>query len=181
MMRASIAGVMLALTLALPAQAHTIAELDEWMEQWGEEASNGLSLGLMARLDAQMTRHPWYYSDEDASGEVNPPSGRGAEVAWSVGAGTEQWRSLVATYFPVGEVDRALCIMGFESGGDPGVISYANSHGLMQVHAPSWAGFYGVTWAALLDPVTNVQIAADIFLHQGGWVHWNPWQRGECR
>ncbi len=104
-----------------------------------------------------------------------------AAVYRGIGPGVEQWRSLVAAYFPADAVETALCLMGPESGGDPNAHSRSDSIGLMQVHAPTWADFYGVSWADLRDPVINISIAADIYLNQGGWVHWNPWKRGECR
>ncbi len=98
----------------------------------------------------------------------------------STNTGVERWRGAVETYFPPGAVDTALCLMWFESKGDPNALSYANSRGLMQIHAPSWADVYGVTYNALYDPATNLRIAADLYL-KDGWVHWNPWNRGECR
>ncbi len=103
-----------------------------------------------------------------------------AAVYRGSGPGVEQWRSLVATYLPADAVETALCLMWFESKGDPNALSYANSRGLMQIHAPSWADHYGVSYDDLYDPATNLSIAADLY-RKDGWVHWNPWRRGECR
>ena len=101
-------------------------------------------------------------------------------VLWSVGARVEQWRSLVAGYFPSDQVDRALCIMAFESAGDPNAYHPAyGASGLMQVLS-SWTDDYGVTRAELFIPEVNLSIAADLY-RTGGWSHWNPWLRGECR
>ncbi len=97
-----------------------------------------------------------------------------------VGSGVERWRGLTAAYFPSNAVDTALCLMWFESKGDPNAHSYANSIGLMQIHAPSWAGVYGVSWDDLRNPAINLSIAVDLYLKEG-WIHWNPWNRGECR
>ncbi len=97
-----------------------------------------------------------------------------------IGPGVERWRSLVAFYFPADAVATALCLMVPESGGNPDALSPKNSRGLMQIHAPSWADFYGVSYNDLYDPDINLSIAADLY-RKDGWVHWNPWKRGECR
>ena len=161
--------VLLLFTLALPASAQS--EVCEWVSQ----------VNLDSRLldDTFLTIWVSCRSDQDAPHTHPPPSGRTGTTSWSVGAGVEQWRGLVAVYFPSDQVDRALCIMGFESKGDPNAYNSSGASGLMQVLA-SWADDYGVAPSDLFIPEVNLRIAADLYL-KDGWVHWNPWKRGECR
>ena len=109
---------------------------------------------------------------------AKPPSS--SSVHRGLGSNVEQWRSLVAAYFPANQVDRALCVMSFESGGNPNAQSSSDARGLMQVLAGLWAPHFGIDPAALYDPDTNIRIAAAIYSTQG-WMAWNPYKRGECR
>jgi hypothetical protein len=148
--------------------------LDLFVEEWTVRAEPALSTGLVEELGGMVDRHPWYFNPAPASQNPNINS-----HGWS--GSVEEWRGLVAAYFPPEAVETALCLMGPESGGDPNAHSGSDSIGLMQIHAPTWADFYGVSWSDLLNPAINMRIAADIFLNQGGWIHWNPWRRGECQ
>jgi soluble lytic murein transglycosylase-like protein len=92
----------------------------------------------------------------------------------------ERWRPLVAGVFPAAEVEAALCIIRHESGGNPDADNPRSSaKGLFQVLGSMWAPHYGVSQTELFDPVTNVQIASDIWENQG-WSAWSPYQRGSC-
>jgi hypothetical protein len=94
--------------------------------------------------------------------------------------GTEQWRPIVAVYFKPGDVDRALCLMEHESGGDPQAKNpNSSARGLMQVMASIWAPHFGVSYDDLYDPHTNLYIAARIKDIQG-WQAWSPYNRGLC-
>ena len=95
----------------------------------------------------------------------------------------EEWRPLVATYFKPEDVDRALCLIGYESLGDPN--AYNNSSGASGLfqHLPKYwaerstdAGWSG---ADIMDPEANVAVAA--WLREEGWQHWSPYNRGQCR
>lgn len=82
--------------------------------------------------------------------------------------GVEQWRGLVAAYFPPEAVDRMLRIMACESGGDPGAHNPSGASGLLQIMPfwqKAWPGDY-------FDPSTNVAVAYQIWLQQGygAWV-----------
>jgi hypothetical protein len=91
--------------------------------------------------------------------------------------GVEQWRPLVESY--AWNVDVALCLMWYESRGDPNAQNPSSgASGLMQV-LPSWADNFGVMPADLFDPVVNLNISFALYV-DGGWSHWSPWNRGEC-
>lgn len=93
----------------------------------------------------------------------------------------ERWRPLVSLYFPADQVDRALCIIGHESNGDPRADNPRSSaRGLFQVLGSLWAPHYGIARADLYDPVINTRIALDIWENYG-WGAWSPYQRGACR
>lgn len=98
-----------------------------------------------------------------------------------IGGNVEQWRALVAAYFPSDQVDRALCIISYESGGNPGAKNPRSSaRGLFQILGSLWAPYYGISQDALYDPATNVNIAVKIW-GQSGWSAWSPYKRGQCR
>ncbi len=161
-------GVGLALVLALPAQAHTEAEQRAWHDEWeGRVAERGLTRKLVAEyVDFELRHAP-------------PPPRQTATraVDRSMGSNVEQWRGLVAGYFA--DVDRALCLMQYESGGNPTATSYAGARGLMQV-MPFWARSLGMSPDALYDPATNLEVAAYVYGQQGWWA-WSPYKRGLCR
>lgn len=156
------------------------------MEDW-HGGVYGQSIGSMAlALDDMKTRHPcrrildtW---TEDCEVPVSPPSVEAAAssavpVDRGMGAGVEQWRSLVSSYG--WNVEIALCLMNLESGGNPTAQNPSSgASGLMQV-LPSWADNFGVTPADLFDPVVNLNISYALY-RDGGWGHWSPWNRGAC-
>ena len=101
---------------------------------------------------------------------------------WGTGMGDdpERWRSLVSLYFAPEDVDRVICLMGKESGGNPGARnSSSGAAGLMQV-MPFWASRHGYEYDLLFNPAVNLRIASGIRDEQG-WGAWTPYQRGECR
>lgn len=94
-----------------------------------------------------------------------------------VGSNVEQWRGLVSQYdWPV---NTALCLMEYESGGNPSAYNPSGASGLMQVLA-SWADNFGYTPSDLFDPAINLEVAYQLY-RTGGWSHWSPWNRGACR
>ena len=91
----------------------------------------------------------------------------------------EDWRGLVESFFG-DETDTALCLMGYESEGNPNAYNRSSgASGLMQVLA-SWAPKFGYQPGDLFDPAVNLKIAAALYAN-GGWGHWSPWNRGLCR
>lgn len=162
------------------AEAHTSAELDAWKVGWVERADISLSDALFYEWDDMRDRHPWYW---------NPPAEttttpRAIANSRGVGAGVEQWRDLVAAYFPPNQVDRALCIISRESNGDPNAYnSSSGASGLFQ-HLPKYwdsrsakAGWSG---ASIMDTNANTAVAAWLWTVDGWW-HWNPYIAGHCR
>jgi soluble lytic murein transglycosylase-like protein len=97
-----------------------------------------------------------------------------------IGAGVEQWSDLVAVYFEPADRARVLCLMGYESGGNPNALSPTQDYGLMQIHAPIWAPTFGVSYSDLFDPRLNLMLARRI-LDRQGWTAWSPYKRGLCR
>ena len=89
----------------------------------------------------------------------------------------DQWRGLVGEFFT--DVDRALCLIDWESSGNPNAASPTDDHGLFQIHYPIWGPHFGVSRADLYDPTTNVRLAA-IILDAGGWGMWSAVTRGKC-
>ncbi len=113
-----------------------------------------------------------------------PPETTTTTAAATAGAGAEQWRGLVAAYFPSELVEQALVVIQCESRGDPAARNpYSGASGLFQFMPRTWswasegAGFAG---ADVYDAEANVAAAAwlvDYSLatgHGGGaWGHWN--------
>lgn len=101
----------------------------------------------------------------------------------------EAWRPLVAGHFgDLGPeaVNTVLCLMGYESAGDPSAQNpTSGASGLMQV-MPSWAPKFGVSRADLFRPEINLFIARALYDEAesrgvDGWRHWSPYLRGHCR
>lgn len=89
-----------------------------------------------------------------------------------MGNNVEQWRSLVAAYFPAGSVDHALAVIKCESGGNAWADNPTSSAtGLFQIMATLWGPAYGYTTAQLFDPAINTMIAADLHA-KNGWRDW---------
>ncbi|HET7847210.1 MAG TPA: transglycosylase SLT domain-containing protein [Acidimicrobiia bacterium] len=92
----------------------------------------------------------------------------------------EWWRPMVALYFEPGDVDRVICLMEKESGGDPEARNPSTgAAGLMQV-MPFWAKTHGYSYEELFDPGINLWVASRI-RDQQGWPAWSPYLRGACR
>lgn len=90
-----------------------------------------------------------------------------------MGSDVEQWRGLVAAYFPAESVNGALAVMRCESGGNPWADNPTSAAtGLFQIMATLWGPAYGYTTAQLFDPAINTMIAADLHA-KNGWRDWN--------
>ncbi|MDH3191055.1 MAG: transglycosylase SLT domain-containing protein [Acidimicrobiia bacterium] len=101
---------------------------------------------------------------------------------WTPPPEVEQWRSLVAQFFPANRVDEALHIMWCESRGDPNAYNpYSGASGLFQFIPSTWAttaGLAGFPGASPFDPVANTGSAAWLAnryeeLGQYYWTAWN--------
>jgi len=103
---------------------------------------------------------------------------------WTGPPAVEQWRPLVAQYFPASRVDEALQIIQCESLGDPDAYNpYSGASGLFQFLPSTWAttaplaGFPG---ASVFDPEANIGSAAWLAgrYEELGLYFWQPWS---CR
>lgn len=182
-------SLVMALTLP-PIAPHSWSELNEWLDDWNarrQKAEAEMFFVLEWEWFDMLERHPnWDGRHLDPPPPPAPspvaqtPSPDSSDGPYrGMGAGVEQWRELAASYFG-SEVDRALCLMAHESGGNPSAQNPSSgASGLMQV-MPFWADEYGVSRGALFDPATNLRIAKGIRDSQG-WTAWSPYNRGECR
>jgi Transglycosylase SLT domain len=105
--------------------------------------------------------------------------------AWS--GSVEQWRPLVATHFAAAKVDTAMCLMGYESKGNPDAKnSKSSAAGLFQFLKGTWDSVpLSVTGGSydsgrVYNPEANIRSAAWL-QNAAGWSQWSPYNRGLCR
>jgi hypothetical protein len=112
------------------------------------------------------------------------PTTGGGSTPTSFPPHIEQWRSLVAQFFPSARVNEALAIIRCESNGDPDAYNpYSGASGLFQFLPSTWAttapkaGYGG---ASVFDPEANVASAAWLAnrYQQLGQYYWQAWS---CR
>ncbi len=97
-----------------------------------------------------------------------------------MGSNAEQWTDLVSHYFDAGDVDRVICLIAKESGGNPDALNpKTGASGLMQV-MPFWAEAASIDSERLFEPQVNLWLARSILEIQG-WSAWSPYRRGACR
>ena len=92
--------------------------------------------------------------------------------------GVEQWRPLVERYFAPGKVNKAMCVLGRESRGDPNAKNrHSSAAGIFQFLRGTWdwvARFTGsptYTQRGPYDPVWST-INAAWLQKQLGWSQW---------
>lgn len=164
-----------ALTIPFPF-AHTVTQLEDWQDDWQARAVHNLDVELMDEFRDMHAKHQWFFDpqpeevmttarDHSLGTATTPPPGN-----TGMGSDVEQWRGLVAAYFPPEEVDRALRVMACESGGNPNAYNPSGASGLMQVLA-LWADNFGLIPSELFDPAINLQVARYLW-DDGGWRHW---------
>lgn len=170
------AVLMILITFADKVQAHSRTEMDEWMEGWVAEVDWSLSVGLINEFMDMKTRHPWYWTPI----VVQPTFYRG------MGSDVERWRPLVAQYFAPDKVETALCIMSYESGGNPDAKNPKSSAaGLFQFLKSTWdsvpLSVTGGTYSSGQVYVIESTIKAAAWLQlDSGWTQWSPYNRGLC-
>jgi hypothetical protein len=149
----------------VPGCALVIEQTAGWLVR---EGTSGVTPGVLDRLR------------ELGPGLIDCTEAEGPEWGTGMGDDPEQWRNLVAFYFAPEDVDRAVCLMGHESGGNPEARNpTSDAAGLMQV-MPFWAKRHGYDYDMLFNPAVNLWLASRIRDEQG-WGAWTPYQRGECR
>ena len=159
------AGAFIAMAIAIimvasPVQAHTAEEQAEWFTLWEDRAlTAGYTPALLLELSDFVDRH----APKVSTGSGVTPH-RPGPVEYS--AGVEQWRTLVAAYFPADQVEKALRVMGCESGGNPNAHNPSGASGLFQLMPIWWAGKFDP-----YNPEANVAAAAALWASSG----WAPW------
>lgn len=156
-------GALMVLSVA-PARAapedcgDAVLRLAQWTTH---EARRGLTTGMLEDL-------------RELSGLLAECAGSGF-----AGSDVEDWRPLVGIYFEPDEIDRVLCLMTAESGGDPDARNAeSDAAGLMQV-MPFWTDVFDYSYDDLFRPEVNLWVASQI-LDKQGWTAWSPYQRGLC-
>lgn len=174
-MRWLAASIAVAVVLGLhtPALAHSSAEQVEWEQEWLARVAEAGSLSdeLVAEWREFQIRHrPVPVVASEGPRRATAGGGGGGGYSGMGGGNVEQWRGLVAAYFPADQVDRALRIMACESGGNPNAYNPSGASGLFQVLA-SWADNFGLSPSDLFVPEINVMVASKLY-YDGGWGHW---------
>lgn len=129
-----------------------------------------LLVPLLAAPSAGVTERAQHFAD--LTDAARPHLKRGHEAA------TLRWLPLVARYFPPEDVPRALCVISYESGGDPDANRgrSRSAKGLWQHLDRYWdrrAEKAGVPGASIWDPEAQTIVAAWLAYHtRGGWSHW---------
>lgn len=173
---------MFVLFFALDAKAHTTSEIESWEAEWAEargSISGPLAPALLIEFDRARfwfeQRHQCFYH------QICPPPQTDSVVSLPASSGVgnqtsdvERWRGLVASYFPT-EVELALCVIRWESGGNPDAYNPSSASGLFQVKQ-FWFDAYG---GDPFDPANNVRVAALVRSSQG-WSAWQAVNRGRC-
>jgi hypothetical protein len=88
---------------------------------------------------------------------------------------TLRWKPLVKRYFAPSDVNRALCVISYESGGNPKAKNRTGTmRGLLQHNMRYWddrarkAGWAG---ANVYNPEANIAVSAWL-VNSSGWHHW---------
>ena len=173
--RAIAVCVLLSLLPMSTAAAHSQEEIIEFEQDWLQRVieNDGVSVELMAERAEFRERHLSYYLPEP---EPTQQAWTPERTTWT--GSVEQWRPLVAGHFAPDEVETAMCLIRYESHGDPNAKnSRSSASGLFQLLRFWWDETFG------LDPFVpeyNVYMAKQIKEIQG-WSAWNPYKRGLCR
>jgi hypothetical protein len=115
---------------------------------------------------------------------TTPTTAGGGNVPTSFPPHIEQWRTLVAQFFPDDRVNEALAILRCESNGDPDAYNpYSGASGLFQFLPSTWASTApkaGYAGASVFDPVANTASAAWLAnrYQELGQYYWAAWS---CR
>jgi hypothetical protein len=166
-------ALILAVALTAPPDATPV---DTWQTDWTARVEHvgDLTLALVDEWRQLSALRVMFHPPQPAvtvRASVPRPT-----VRWA--GGVEQWRTLVAAYFPADRVDAALTVIACESHGNPYAQHLGSlASGLFQA-MPQW--YTGVGWFEPspfgafdpFDPSENVRFAA--WLSEGGadWSHW---------
>ncbi len=97
------------------------------------------------------------------------------------GPETERWRPLVSFWWPADLVDRAMCLIRYESTGKATAVNTSSgAAGLFQIMPFWWDETLPSEYRGdRLDPVTNARAAYYIYERQG-WRAWSVVNSGKC-
>lgn len=138
------------------------------------------------RLEEERRRQATEAAQGNASGSNNNGSNsRSGEADYRpLKPGVEQWRGLVATYFPARLVEAALQVMQCESWGNPKAKNpYSGASGLFQFIPSTWAVASvraGISGSSALDGEDNIIAAAWLVSYYEGRGSY-PWSAWVCR
>lgn len=201
------AALFTALLIPAPVQAHSWQELNEWLNGWYERLAAAMPYAtgrmpttatfdpiatlnaVLAERDDMLNRHPGWdgnYLTGPVPGlhDPKPVAKAASSLPKNRGMGTnvEQWRGLVSAYFSADKVETALCVMKWESGGNPtaynskygasGLFQHLKGYWRERSSAAGWGG------ADIFNPEANVAVAAWLQA-AGGWGHWSTYRH--CR
>jgi hypothetical protein len=162
--------------LTSTALAHTDHQLDQWRDEWIEEARVAITPALIEEWAEMVESHPEYFIMESYEPQYQAQKFVPSRNDW--GDQVEQWRPLVAGQFAPDEIPTAMCLIYHESRGNPTADNPRSSaSGLFQILRGWWDGEWN------LDPFVpeyNVWMAKQIKEIQG-WYAWSPYKRGLCR
>lgn len=163
-MRYFAASLILTLTLALPAQAHTQEELRQWQQAWATRVvdQGAMTPVLLAEYTDMMQRHapaPKVESLKLASRTFIPA--------------VENWRSLVQVHFGPYTND-ALAVMQCESMGNAKAKNPRSSaSGLFQFIRSTWKAVTGESdHNGVFDGAYNIEAAWKLSKGGTNWSHW---------
>ncbi len=151
-----------------PALAHSTVELEAWVQEWIEQADISLDPIHIARYQDMVERHQWFFHPRPLTPRTYTPR------AW--GGSITQWVPLLEQHFPPDLVDNMLCLIRYESGGNPNAQNRSGATGLLQI-MPSWQNRWPGDY---FDPAWNIAMARRIYDIQGLGA-WNPYNKGLCR
>lgn len=176
------AATLLTAALILPFHGHSEADIDRWLRDWEHRAIEGLDQDLLAGWRDFAGRHPDYFDLQIPTtaprallGASQPA--RRADCSGNV----EQWRPLVARYFPASQVEKALAVLSCETGGtgDPNSKNPRSSAaGLWQFLRSTWDWVAGelnlptYDQGGPYDPELSTKAAAWLW-GQYGWSQWS--------
>lgn len=135
------------------------------LDESGKYIIEGNSLKVLKPEFVEIQEEP---KPEPPKMVVQKPVANKVAAPTPIGGNVEQWRSLVAKYFPASQVDNALRIMACESKGNPNSVSRTNDHGLMQIH--NGLAIYG---QKIYNPDFNISLAYSQYYAKRGWSPWS--------
>ena len=130
------------------------------------------------RICHDLTDEDALYAPVSLSTPTSEATRPGVMPGQGMGSDVEQWRSLVSGYFPADQMEKALCVMAGESGGNPNAKNpRSTAAGLWQFLRGTWnwvasqLGGPDYDSGAPYDPVIATQYAHHLWAQQG----WSPW------